>query len=404
MRLSSALGLDVLKDGVMKKEKKTVRVAQCILCGGLVLAILWGCINIFHDSVFNYMDQRGFKPDLYNDISFNLHNLNRFLFFALTFCLMILVYVRIRYKKTAMSIIVLLIITDLFLANYGYYRSMPWNQFAQKDEFVHILSGGRNTERYFVTNRAHQEFEGLYYDVPVIDPSHASVYELFTVKGVEVMKITRHDIFINLLLTSPTLQDARRYIDVSGIKYMLTSYEVTDNNFSLLYSQKVKEKTIYLYEYKPYIGRFLLFGKARFVNDDREMINKLIDRNIDLNKELIIIGEAALNKQESKAIKGNVRLISYKANKAVLESNTDNDAFLYVSDTYYPGWRAYVDGKETKIYRANLAFRAVEVPKGKHTVVFRYVPMSFYIGLCLTIFGILLCIWLWRRDKKTGNR
>ncbi len=63
-----------------------------------------------------------------------------------------------------------------------------------------------------------------------------------------------------------------------------------------------------------------------------------------------------------------------------------------------------MDGKETKIYRANLAFRAVEVPKGKHTVVFKYVPMSFYIGLCLTIIGILLCIWLWRRDKKIDNR
>ena len=58
------------------------------------------------------------------------------------------------------------------------------------------------------------------------------------------------------------------------------------------------------------------------VNDDREMINKLIDRNIDLNNELILIGEAALKKEEeSKAIKGNVRLISYKANKVILESN-----------------------------------------------------------------------------------
>ena len=42
---------------------------------------------------------------------------------------------------------------------------------------------------------------------------------------------------------------------------------------------------------RPYIGRFLLFGKARFVNDDREMINKLIDRNIDLDKELILVDE-----------------------------------------------------------------------------------------------------------------
>ena len=39
---------------------------------------------------------------------------------------------------------------------------------------------GAKTEPYFVTNRAHQEFEGLYYDVPVIDPCYASVYELFT--------------------------------------------------------------------------------------------------------------------------------------------------------------------------------------------------------------------------------
>ena len=59
-----------------------------------------------------------------------------------------------------------------------------------------------------------------------------------------------------------------------------------------------------------------------------------------------------------------------------------------------------MDGKETKIYRANLAFRAIEVPKGKHTVVFKYVPMSFYIGLALTLLGIALCVWLWRRDRK----
>lgn len=59
-----------------------------------------------------------------------------------------------------------------------------------------------------------------------------------------------------------------------------------------------------------------------------------------------------------------------------------------------------MDGKETKIYRANLAFRAIEVPKGRHTVVFKYVPMSFYIGLALTLLGIALCVWLWRRDRK----
>ena len=130
----------------------------------------------------------------------------------------------------------------------------------------------------------------------------------------------------------------------------------------------------------------------------------MLDRSIDLRKQLVIYNNGKLKQWRDRTVSGTVKLISYKANKVILESETDNSAFLYVSDTYYPGWRAYVDGKETKIYRANLAFRAVEVPKGKHTVVFKYVPMSFYIGLCLTIIGILLCIWLWRRDKKIGDR
>ena len=59
-----------------------------------------------------------------------------------------------------------------------------------------------------------------------------------------------------------------------------------------------------------------------------------------------------------------------------------------------------MDGKETKIYRANLAFRAVEVTAGKHRIIFRYVPLSFYLGLLVTLIGIGLCIFLIIRDKR----
>ena len=127
-------------------------------------------------------------------------------------------------------------------------------------------------------------------------------------------------------------------------------------------------------------------------------------KDFDFRRELIIVDKNVGNLRGERQVKGNVTVISYTPNKSILDCETDQDAFLYVSDTYYPGWRAYVDGKETKIYRANLAFRAVEVPKGKHAIVFKYVPMSFYIGLCLTIIGFLLCIWLWRRDKKDNDQ
>jgi uncharacterized membrane protein YfhO len=130
---------------------------------------------------------------------------------------------------------------------------------------------------------------------------------------------------------------------------------------------------------------------------------KMIDRKIDFKKELILSAPLRDGRTSGRAagpIKGAVNLVSYRANEVVLVFVADRDGFLYVSDTYYPGWRAYVDGRETKIYRANLAFRAIEVPRGRHTVVFRYVPVSFYIGLVLTLLGIALCIWLWRRDGR----
>jgi uncharacterized membrane protein YfhO len=62
---------------------------------------------------------------------------------------------------------------------------------------------------------------------------------------------------------------------------------------------------------------------------------------------------------------------------------------VVLSDTYYPGWYASVDGQPTPIYEVDLALRAVAVPKGTHNVNFRYRPPSVYWGATLTLAGLL---------------
>ncbi len=104
-------------------------------------------------------------------------------------------------------------------------------------------------------------------------------------------------------------------------------------------------------------------------------------------------------------MRGNVKLISYGTHKISLTCTIKDDAFLYVGDAHYPGWKAYIDGKEVSIYRANLAFRAVYVPKGRHTVMFVYQSLSFYIGCCLSMIGLLASFFLLikTRDRDSGH-
>ncbi len=72
-----------------------------------------------------------------------------------------------------------------------------------------------------------------------------------------------------------------------------------------------------------------------------------------------------------------------------LRCETPSEAFVYATEVFYPGWRAYVDGHRTEIVRANMTFRTIRIPPGEHIISFRYVPMSFYAGLVLTIIGFI---------------
>lgn len=77
--------------------------------------------------------------------------------------------------------------------------------------------------------------------------------------------------------------------------------------------------------------------------------------------------------------------------------------FLFLSDTYYPGWKVTLDRKPSPIYRANYAFRGAMVPAGKHTVTFTYQPNSFTVGIIGSVAGIIACglLLFLKRSKKS---
>jgi len=396
--VTAGLGFDNLKKGVLEGNPRVRRTIVILFYSGFIFVILWGFMSIYRDFVSRSFESMGLVPDAYNEAKINIHNIKRFLLFSFLFCIMLLVYMRVRFKKTAAFLIILIAALDIFLANTGYYTSGSWKFYINTNEwgdhtFLGKISGNKETERYFVTFKTLGEFNHFPYDRAILAPPYAPLFGLYSFSGAEVLRIGNYETFSSLLKDTPALGLGKRFLDVAGVRYVITAYELTDKDFNLLQSIEAGKKTAHLYEYMPYPGRFLLYGRIHSAKDDREVVEKLLDHNIDLKQELVILSKDVIRLDE-RAARGQVKLLSYGANTISLACVTEGDALLYVSDAYYPGWKAYLDGKETLIYQANLAFRAVYVPRGAHTVSFFYRPLSIYIGFCLTVLGLLTSLFI----------
>jgi len=94
-------------------------------------------------------------------------------------------------------------------------------------------------------------------------------------------------------------------------------------------------------------------------------------------------------------------IAEYGTNTVTVAVETDQAGYLVLSDAWYPGWQATVDGRPEPVYRANYAFRAVYVPAGDHTVRFTFEPLWWKIGLGVSgITLLVLLLWGLRIAKR----
>lgn len=87
---------------------------------------------------------------------------------------------------------------------------------------------------------------------------------------------------------------------------------------------------------------------------------------------------------------GTARILAETDRALVIEATALRDSHLVVADTYYPGWRAMVDGREVPIERADFVWRAVPLGPGRHIVTFSYECLPFIRGVFLMVIGAIL--------------
>lgn len=127
---------------------------------------------------------------------------------------------------------------------------------------------------------------------------------------------------------------------------------------------------------------------------------KLLREDFDWRNVIILEKPSPISAQFGE---GTVKMTSYKPHEVRVKTNSNLPKLLFLSDNWYPGWKASVDGDETEILRANYTFRAVALVPGEHDVKFYYDNNIFKIGAVISAVCLLILSGLiLRRNRLVG--
>ncbi len=321
-------------------------------------------------------------------------------------------------------ILVILAIVDLFRFCSGYYPAFPSRYLRPKSTSLEYLQNHAGSDR----------FVGVGGELP---PETSLLYRLQDARGYDALTPYRHylamgriDSTIHDFLAQlqagkpegtrwtpstlyylslkqylesmdPVVIDTLRHIDywsseiqrierpnllsIMGIRYVLCN-----SGNPLLRRTKMRlvhTSDAEIWENPDALPRAFIAAGPIFAKSDSAALDLISDPAFDFRTSAVIFtgvpapGNVNAGSRTTELIPVNIS--NYSPDSVQLEADSPHGGWLVLSDLYFPGWRATVDGADTPIFPANYLFRAVRVEPGHHVVAFTYRPSSLYAGLVL---------------------
>ena len=417
LSVTAGLGFQKLSEHSTDNERKTLR--HLFIIFSLVSGLLLLFSALGHKEVEDFLRLKGIDFPDFNPLALNLHHAQRFFFYLALFFLLLRVGYGLRWKGWVKVLLLIFLATDLF-GNMGFYGKEKTSDYFQKTKILETISSDKGHFRIFTTEKTtSMDTVILIHSTSPLDylkekhlPSMNLPCRLNNIWGIDVIRVKRTDDLYKAFISTPSIS-ATHLIDLYGVKYITSVTPIKrDHNFELIYARLeglqgkrddlLKENTIKLYKNRSPLPRAWLVKKFK-VMDSQTILWTMLQKEFRPGREVLLEEEPpsfALSRKKREKGRGEVEILSERNNRIQLLAKSTEDNFLVLSDTYYPGWKAFVDGKETKIYRADYTFRAIPVNAGTHQVEFVYDPISFKLGVGVTILGILGCLgmgWVARR-------
>ncbi|MFL6277044.1 MAG: YfhO family protein [Blastocatellia bacterium] len=292
-----------------------------------------------------------------------------------------------------------LLVVDLFWLSGQFNQSYERSRVYQPTEITTMLRGlppGRVlvVPADLESNRRVSSNE----DKIIAPPNTLLPYQISTVAGKNQQFPRWYRDYAALIEPQPNLshvvfnEPRSRYFDLLDVRYVMTHADTPLDGYERL----ATAEGVAVYENKNALPRAFFVDRALAVTSHADAVAALREATFDARREVVIEGDAGLSTNTSPSPAGTpasanaASIIEDQRNRVVIETASQTDAWLVLSDNFYPGWQATIDGNPTEIFQANVTMRAVKVPAGRHVLSFVFAPRVFRASLVISLVAAAL--------------
>lgn len=402
----SAYGVNRFMEIRISKNTIIKIILPIILCALIILLFLYFFQNSLLKILINHSTSIKTSDDVVKLAEKYCNFRERFswafIFSSIAFILIFLKSMNVNRNIVQNGILVFAAI-DLFFMNPVPYHSIESKyftssknsniEFFQQDHGIYRIFLPPDTEATIGIIYALDYTDMRYKAKKVLYPDEGIIYGISYVNGYDSIERADYNNLLNEIKKG--FSEKSRLLDLVNAKYLISFQNLPKPYFTLVHEDYAK-----IYRNNRVLPRAFLVHNV-LVNKNRENILEFVNSaDFDPLKIVVLEEKPEFDSYGKSYDTDSANITSYNSRKVMIETNSQSSAVLFLSDTFYPGWKAYVDGKPQKIHRANYVFRAVSLGPGRHEIVFIYKPLSFYIGLVVTLIMITLMILLLCYGKK----
>lgn len=361
----AAFGLDsIIEDWKQKKVSK--QLVLMVLIGILVLGVTWLIIPTLGGEGSSIAKRNFVLPTG---------------LFLLTSIVLFSGFIRYKDLKVILPIL-LILLTSFEMIRF----SGKWMPFDPKELVYPEVPSLKYLQENAHENRVYgligNEVFGMFglYGIEGYDPLYSKRYgEFISATG----DGKTHSIGRSAVVFPRTGAYAKQILDILGVKYIYHSkgdgrgsWVFPFWDYSKDITQVFADEQYEVYENKTAFPRSFIVNSYKINTDGQQTLDEMLTGKTDIRQTVILeekpTNAAELNTCQTQDTFSHVTIEKYYPSHIQLKANSKCNGLVVLSDVYYPGWVAYVDGIKTPIYRANYVFRAISVPDGEHTVILKY--------------------------------